>query len=41
LLDERVVTIVFTEPEANTIRVISMRRATRDERQRFFEAISN
>ncbi len=35
LLDNnRVVVIVFTEPEENTIRVISFRKATTDERKK-------
>ncbi len=35
LMDTRVVVIVFTEPDAETIRVISFRKATSDERQRY------
>src|SRR5438067_12654372 len=39
LLGERVVVIVFSEPDSQTIRVISMRRALRHEQQRCYEFI--
>ena len=35
LLDGRAVAIVFTEPDEYTIRVISLRKALRHERERF------
>jgi len=35
LMDMRVVVIIFTEPKENTIRVISFRKATNDERKRY------
>ena len=38
LMDMRVVVIVFTEPKENTIRVISFRKATTDERKRYEQA---
>ena len=41
LMELRVVVIVFTEPKANTIRVISFRKATSDERKRYEQAYKN
>ena len=38
LMDMRVVAIVFTEPEEDTIRVISFRKATNSERKRYEQA---
>ena len=38
LMDMRVVVIVFTEPDANTIRIISFRKATRNERKQYERA---
>ena len=37
----RVVVIVFTERDAETIRIISLRRATQREREQYEEAIKN
>jgi uncharacterized DUF497 family protein len=42
LLDNtRVVVIVFTEPEEDTIRVVSFRKATTDERKRYEQEFKN
>ena len=42
LLDNnRVVVIVFTEPEEDTIRVISFRKATTDEQKRYEQEYKN
>lgn len=38
LMDRHVVVIVFTEPEEDTIRVISFRKATSRERKRYEQA---
>lgn len=38
LMDMRVVVIVFTEPDEDTIRVVSFRKATSDERKRYEQA---
>jgi len=38
LMDMRVVVIVFSEPDENTIRVVSFRKATSDERKRYERA---
>lgn len=38
LMDLRVVVIVFTEPDEDTIRIISLRKATSDERKRYEKA---
>jgi uncharacterized protein len=35
LLDGRVVVVIFTQPDGNTIRVISLRKATSYERQQY------
>jgi uncharacterized DUF497 family protein len=37
-MDMRVVAIAFTKPKENTIRVISFRKATSDERKRYEQA---
>ena len=41
LMDSRVVIIVFTEPEEDTIRIISFRKATTDERKKYEQAYKN
>lgn len=41
LMDKRVVVIVFTEPGTDTIRVISFRKATTDERRHYEQAYKN
>ncbi len=41
LMDNRVVVIVFTEPDENTIRVISFRKATTDERKKYEQEFKN
>ncbi|MBU4225661.1 MAG: BrnT family toxin [Chloroflexi bacterium] len=41
LMDSRVVIIVFTEPEQDTIRVISFRKATTDERKKYEQEYKN
>jgi hypothetical protein len=38
LMDMRVIVIIFTEPKDNTIRVVSFRKATTDERKRYEQA---
>ena len=38
LMELRVVVIVFTEPQENTIRVISFRKATSDEAKQYEQA---
>lgn len=38
LMDMRVVVIVFNEPDEDTIRVVSFRKATSDERKRYEQA---
>ena len=40
-LTDIVVVIVFTEPDPQTIRVISMRKASRHERERFYREITH
>ena len=40
-LDGRLVVIIFTEPRSDTIRIISLRKATRHERDRFRRTIEN
>ncbi len=37
MLESLVVAIAFTEPEDDLIRIISMRKATRNEQQIYFE----
>lgn len=39
LLLNTVVVVVFTERDKNTIRIISARKATRNERERYYEKI--
>lgn len=41
LMENRVVVIVFTEPEEDTIRVISFRKATTDERNNYEQEYKN
>ena len=41
LMETRIVVIVFTEPEEDTIRAISFRKATSLERKRYEEAYEN
>ena len=41
LMENRVVVIVFTEPEEDTIRVISFRKATTDERDNYEKEFKN
>ena len=40
-LRHHVVVIVFTEPGPNTVRLISARRANRDERTKYFSTFEN
>ncbi len=41
MLEDLVVAIVFSEPEEDLIRIISMRRATRNEQQNYFEQLAH
>jgi uncharacterized protein len=41
LLDERVVVVIFTQPDEDTIRVISLRKATSYERKQYSESLQN
>ena len=41
ILRNLVIVIVFTEPNDDTIRVISLRRALKAERERFYEYLQN
>jgi uncharacterized protein len=41
LMENRVAVIVFTEPDADTIRLISFRKATTDERKRYEQEYKN
>ena len=41
LLDGRVVSIVFTEPDVDIARVISLRKATSSERARFYQYLAD
>ena len=41
LMENRVVVIVFTEPDEDTIRVISFRKATTDERKGYEQEYKN
>jgi len=41
LLEDRIVKVIFTEPTENTIRVISLRKAKKYERQYYSETIKN
>ncbi len=41
LMDDRVVVLVFTEPDEDTIRVVSFRKATNDERKKYEQKYKN
>jgi uncharacterized protein len=41
LLDGRVVVVIFTQPDEETIRVISLRKATSYEREQYSEYLEN
>jgi hypothetical protein len=41
LMENRVVVIVFTEPEEDTIRIISFRKATNEERNNYEQEYKN
>jgi len=41
LMENRVVVIVFTEPDQDTIRIISFRKATTDEREHYEQEYKN
>ena len=41
LLQGRVAVIVYTQPDAETVRIISLRKAVSHERKRFAEALKN
>jgi uncharacterized protein len=41
LLDERVVVIVYTEPDEETVRIISLRKALSHERRRYEQYLKN
>ena len=41
ILDDRIVKVIFTEPAENTIRIISLRRAIKYEREQFEHAFKN
>ena len=41
LMENRVVVILFTEPEEDTVRVISFRKATTDERDNYEQEYKN
>ena len=41
LLEDRIVKIIFTEPNENTIRVISLRKAKKYEREHYAKTIKN
>ncbi len=40
IMENRIVTVVYTETE-NTIRIISIRKATKNEQQKYFEEIAD
>jgi len=40
-LQNRAVVVVFTEPHIETVRLVSLRKATKNEEKRFKEAISD
>lgn len=40
-LDRRVVVVAFSEPDAETIRIISLRKALQHERERFEELLQD
>jgi uncharacterized protein len=41
LLDERVVVVIFTEPDQTTTRIISLRKALSHERKRYEQYLKN
>ncbi len=41
LLDGRVIVVVFTEPDEETTRIISLRKALSDERRRYEQYLKN
>ena len=41
LLQGRIAVIVYTQPDSETVRVISLRKAVSHERKRFAEAVQN
>ena len=41
LLQSRITVIVYTQPDAETVRVISLRKAVSHERKRFAEVLKN
>ena len=41
LMENRVVVLVFTEPDEDTIRIISFRKATTDEREHYEQEYKN
>jgi uncharacterized protein len=41
LLDGRIVVVIFTQPDEDTVRVISLRKATSYERQQYYEYFQN
>jgi uncharacterized protein len=41
LLDGRVVVVIFTQPDEETVRVISLRKATSYERKQYSEYLEN
>ena len=41
LSQDRIAVIVYTQPDAETVRVISLRKAVSHERRRFAEALKN
>jgi uncharacterized protein len=41
LLDERVVVVIFTEPDRKTTRIISLRKALSHERKRYEQYLKN
>jgi uncharacterized protein len=41
LLDERVVVVIFTEPDQNTTRIISLRKALSHERRQYEQYLKN
>lgn len=41
LLDNRMVSVVYTEPDEDTIRIVSLRRATTQERKKYERSARN
>jgi uncharacterized protein len=41
MLDERIVVVVFTEPDLETTRIISLRKALSQERKRYEQYLKN